>query len=639
MKRVLCLRFPNWPIQRLQRQLRQSDTVGGSSSGAPLAVYTPLPSAGEASDSRSTRAGGAERDLKYVRSVLPSARSGTTVMAVSAEAWSLGIRPGMPLAEARSMARPLTREQPTRGRPEHRSHLRHAGTESRGVTRSVPLPEVGFHEWDPQRDRDELQAAAERTRPFAPITGLDEMVLPDSLLLDITGCAPLFGGESALADQLLRDLHQDGIRCRIAIADTVAAAWAFVHADGHSSCLPLPPATTMTATVATTGLSRDSGEIRRAGSAAARAADALGRHVPVLIVPPGQQRDHLGPLPLAAGRLLPDDIRVLSQLGLRSLDQLLGLPREDLPARLSPDAVRRVQQLSGHLTEMIAPIPESIPVSAEWFSEFPAETMDALRQVLQLLVGKIGNQLQQRRLGCVRLSCELAGDTQLPELTASVVRATQSTDLLLQVLGLRLEAVPFHEPVRRVRMLAVTAPLPVVRQRDLFGFSDHISAHEELAALVNRLSSRLGSSAVTTIRMAADPRPEHALEYRPVMSTGDVTAPESLTDDVLNRLVTPDLCAERDAAGGGGYRPLRLLPVPFLLSLDDGGTLLREGFVWQGQRFRIHSVIGPERLQTAWWTDQPVQRDYYRVATLTGSLVWIFRELTSGHWYLHGVFE
>jgi hypothetical protein len=74
---------------------------------------------------------------------------------------------------------------------------------------------VEFREWQPLRDRAMLRTVAELTRRYAPVVGLDEVPLPDSLLLDVTGCAPLFGGEAGLAESLLRDLRKAGWSCRI----------------------------------------------------------------------------------------------------------------------------------------------------------------------------------------------------------------------------------------------------------------------------------------------------------------------------------------------------------------------------------------------------------------------------------------
>ena len=53
---------------------------------------------------------------------------------------------------------------------------------------------------------------------FSPLTAVDP---PDGVLIDISGCAHLFGGEAGLKARLARRLPG----ARLAIADTAAAAW------------------------------------------------------------------------------------------------------------------------------------------------------------------------------------------------------------------------------------------------------------------------------------------------------------------------------------------------------------------------------------------------------------------------------
>jgi hypothetical protein len=157
MKRVLCIQFVDWPIQRLQRQLN-------ADAAWPLALHTAAsPGSNSAEESRGSRTASAEEsDLKFVRSLFPSARTGPTIIAASAAAWNRGVRPGMPLAEARSITTPIksTRAQPIR-------------------TQETRSRDILFQEWQPLEDRKQLIAAAELTRSYAPLTGLDTMPCPD----------------------------------------------------------------------------------------------------------------------------------------------------------------------------------------------------------------------------------------------------------------------------------------------------------------------------------------------------------------------------------------------------------------------------------------------------------------------------
>ena len=75
----------------------------------------------------------------------------------------------------------------------------------------------------------DLESLAAWCQRFSPLVGIEEGDEPASLLLDITGLAHLFGGEAALAEQMVGDFAARGLRVRLAIADTLGAAWAIAH--------------------------------------------------------------------------------------------------------------------------------------------------------------------------------------------------------------------------------------------------------------------------------------------------------------------------------------------------------------------------------------------------------------------------
>jgi protein ImuB len=83
---------------------------------------------------------------------------------------------------------------------------------------------------------------------YTPFVTVDE---PDGLLLDISGCAHLWGGEREYLKEIVLKLRNSGFDARAAIADTPGAAWAIsrfaisrpiVGPGGHTAALSgLPP--------------------------------------------------------------------------------------------------------------------------------------------------------------------------------------------------------------------------------------------------------------------------------------------------------------------------------------------------------------------------------------------------------------
>ena len=519
-------------------------------------------------------------DRQFLHRIFPVAVHSSVVVAVSEPASELGIQPGMPLAEVRGIL-------PSQGQ--------------------TPVAEIRFHAWSAAVDRQALADLAEELHKYAPVIGIDDQPVPDCLLLDITGCGPLFGGESSLAERLLRHIRVAGFHPRVAISESVASAWALVHTDGFIQMLHRS--------------SRRQQETTR----------KIEWDLPVTIIPSGQAYTSLQSLPLEAGRLSPDDTDLLRQLGVTTLGRLLQLPLDDLPSRLSRGALSRIRQLRGDHDELITPLPERIPVAAAWTAENPVTTVQTLRQVQRHLCEKISEQLSRRHIGATRLECQLLTETGgIILLNTDFVRPVQSAGQLTELLGLRLESVTINRPIVKVTVCASITPVPPACQRDLFDSREHLSPQEELATLINRLSNRLDHSAAATVEATEDVRPEFTFRLRPLLGDDG----QDLRDRI-HRLVTsetspiPSLCF---------HRPVRLLTTPEAVTAVDE-SLLTSGFVLRGRRENVSGVVGPERLQTGWWEDVGASRDYYRITTRSGSRYWMYQELRTRHWFLHGVFD
>ena len=153
MRRVISVFLPTWPTDLLRRQ--------------PNAI---VPTA----------------DRPLVTATHDGRRQ--TVAAADHAARSLGLLPGMPVAQAQAVVPGLT---------------------------VVPAqPEAG------SREIEELAAWCLR---YAPLTAPDR---PDGVWIDATGCAHLFGGEAAMLADVVERLGRSGVASRAAIADTAGAAWA-----------------------------------------------------------------------------------------------------------------------------------------------------------------------------------------------------------------------------------------------------------------------------------------------------------------------------------------------------------------------------------------------------------------------------
>ena len=113
------------------------------------------------------------------------------ISALDRKASRLGLRPHMPLADARAM-----------------------------------LPAFDVANADEPADRHLLESIADWCLHYTPLVALDP---PHGLLLDITGAAHLFGGEKSLLDRSRASLSRQGLAVQGAIAGSAMAAHALAR--------------------------------------------------------------------------------------------------------------------------------------------------------------------------------------------------------------------------------------------------------------------------------------------------------------------------------------------------------------------------------------------------------------------------
>jgi len=495
------------------------------------------------------------------------ARYGQRVKACSAAAWEQAVRPGMPLAEAQTLLAEHGKEVP-------------------------PL----FACYDARRDREALVELAVWCEQFSPIIGLDQADEPDSLLMDVSGLAHLFGGEEALAQTVVTACQQQGLTVRVAIADTASAAWGFARWSDRSRTSENG-----------TGTDRP---------------DRSQSHFRVL--PPGNAAvlDHL---PVEALRLPQRTTEQLHRLGMRRIGQLNRLPRASLAARFGEPLIERLDRLAGTVAEPIVAHHAREPLSVRWSFEHPTTHPEAIEHVLGELLSQLSRRLIEQGQGVLRLTCQLVCQNRQPlKIDLSLFRPVVAPQHLLALAKLQLALVTLPDAVEEIRVRAVTTAPRQPRQGELFG--DAPREHPaQLASLVERLSNRLGREHVVRAELQAEPQVELAYRYQPL--AGEAAA-------------SPSPALSPASLPGPLLRPLRLFDPPQPIDVVgialDGPPAM---FHYQRRRHRVARCFGPERIETGWWRGESSRRDYYRVETEEGNRWWLFRRLQDQRWFLQGAFD
>lgn len=481
--------------------------------------------------------------------LVEKARGALRIAALDAVATGLGLRIGMPLAEARAL-----------------------------------LPDIATAETAPEADAVSLRACAAACEMFTPLVALRG---GEGLVLDITGCAHLFGGEAGLGNRARRRLDQLGLSTQAAIAGTPEAAWALAR-------------------------------YRRSTIAAPGDEERLTRALPITAL------DHDTGTTLA-----------LSRAGFRTLGDLADRPSHLLSARFGEGLVAALRRILGQEDIRITPQRTPPEVMAEKHFPEPLGAMESLLGVLAVLAGDIMHRLEQRGTGGRAFEASFfRADGAVRHLILETAQGTRDAASLMRLVRLRIEALA--DPLDPgfgfdALRLAVTRSEPLhAAQQALTGGSAARDEARNVANLVDRLVARFGRESVQRF-IARD-------THDPVLAGGMVP----YFSDVASAS-WPE--AE---PGQPPLRPLTLFPHPqwieVMAEVPDSPPLR---FRWRRLLHEVARAEGPERIAPEWWYEgstAPATRDYYRVEDASGHRFWIFREglyedtNARPRWFLHGLF-
>ncbi|CBL44849.1 Putative nucleotidyltransferase/DNA polymerase involved in DNA repair [gamma proteobacterium HdN1] len=314
--------------------------------------------------------------------------------------------------------------------------------------------------------------------------------------------------------------------------------------------------------------------------------------------------------PLSASELPATQIDRLQGMGLDRLGQLFALPSAALGKRLGQGSLLYLQQLRGlhpDLRPHYSP-PPSFESDLEFGHE--VEHQEALLFPLKRLLNALTLYLHARQQTATSVQLHLRqrdGSQEMLQLTPA--QATLRAEILLDLFRLRLERFQIRQPIVALKLVCDEFQpwKPIVT--DLF--DTQAAALWSPQALVDHLQARLGNDFVSGLRPLEDYRPERSWQV----------TPPGQPHEIARTLST---------------RPLWLLATPRALACKNGLPC---------DPAPLTLLQGPERIDSGWWDQAPVKRDYFIARHSEGMLYWIFRPLaknelehTQPQWFLHGVF-
>ncbi|AYL95573.1 Y-family DNA polymerase [Mucilaginibacter celer] len=282
---------------------------------------------------------------------------------------------------------------------------------------------------------------------YSPIVAID---LPAGLIIDITGCTHLWGGERAYLKEIILKLRDKGFDARGAIADTVGAAWAVAR---------------------------------------------FGRISP--IIAGNTQAAAIYPLPPEALRLEVDVLERLRKLGLSTIGSFMQMPASVLRRRFGNGILLRLRQALGFEDERLIPLIPPIPHQERLPCLEPIKTATGIEIAIQQLLEQLCSRLQSEGMGVRKavLKCYRV-DGKMVQVAISTSRGSHSVSHLFKLFGLQIEKI---EPALGIELFILEAP----KVEEIDPVQEQLWANKPgledttLAELLDKLAGKVGANTIS----------------------------------------------------------------------------------------------------------------------------------------------
>jgi len=382
-------------------------------------------------------------------------------------------------------------------------------------------------------DAGTLEAIAAWACQFTPRVSLEP---PQALLLEVEGSLRLFGSAGHLMALLRSRLAKIGFEARLATGPTPRAALWLARGDGET----------------------------------------------------------LEALPVGAIAPAPEALALLQRIGVRTLGELMRLPRAGLAPRFGQGLLDEIDRALGKVPEARRFFVPPERFSAQLELPAPVAQAESVLFAAQRLLRLLEDFLEARQAGVRDFTLSLLHrDAQATRIVVGFAAPRREAEHGLRLLRERLGALALTSPAEALRLEA--GPMAPLAGATAGLFGDARGEAEDWQRLLERLQARVGDALVHGLSLHADHRPERAWR---AAGAGDAEG----------------------ATAAAGPRPLWLLEPP--RRIGEGEFTL---------------LAGPERIESGWWDGGDVVRDYFIArARAAGSLAWIYRAPEG--WFLHGLF-
>jgi protein ImuB len=318
----------------------------------------------------------------------------------------------------------------------------------------------------------------------------------------------------------------------------------------------------------------------------------------------------LTPLPVGALQPSAELAAILHSWGIRTIGQLVALPRAEVCERLGPEAVELWEKAGGCRARPLQLIKPREFFAEQVDLENRVEMLEPLLFLLRRFLEQIAARLANAYLVAGKLRLTLRFESGEPyERIFTIPQPTREVDLLFRMLHTHLENFTAASPIIGLELAAK----PVRPNAEQFGLLERgLRDPHQFAETLARLQALLGSDRVGSPEIEPSHHP-NAFHLRPY------------------EMESPPLRGEKELLLGVPWLRFRP-PVPANVILND----LQPAFLYSSRcTGPVHDAHGPWLLEGNWWEPRRWTREEWDVATEEG----IYRLVRlDEEWFLDGIY-
>jgi len=319
-----------------------------------------------------------------------------------------------------------------------------------------------IYDADPEADSDALRKLAVwMQRHYSPLVTMHH---PDGLILDITGVAHLFDGETAMLKEMVRKLAAVGCGARIAAAPSYGAAYACARCIAN----------------------------------------------PIFLLEGTKLAAALDLLPISALRLPAEMVPALKKLGFERIGELNATARAPLALRFGSVIGLRLDQVYGRVTEPFDPIiPPQVPHVRRNFAE-PIGAPETIARYVGVLVEQLAALLEVKGLGARKLDLLFFRvDNRIEAIRIGTSRPVRDIKRLTKLLCDKIEGVDPGFGIETMTLTAYVAePLAYRASTSSLGEAET----KDVSGLIDTLSNRIGEGQLYRLTPVESDLPERAVK-------------------------------------------------------------------------------------------------------------------------------